>query len=97
MVGVQLLSQLVVEMNQITDSEANRSITRHRKIASSFRDTQLFEIFRLACQLLNNANDNCKTLNFDDASQVRCLNMAECWRFIYLYEYVPFTYVLVRR
>lgn len=70
MVGVQLLSQLVVEMNQISDAEGNRSLTKHRKIASSFRDTQLFEIFRLACSLLSTANENCKNLNFDDVSQV---------------------------
>lgn len=47
MIGVQLLSQLTCEMNQISDIEANRSLTKHRKIASSFRDSQLFEIFRL--------------------------------------------------
>ncbi|XP_065226842.1 exportin-7 isoform X3 [Planococcus citri] len=80
MVGVQLLSELVVEMNQISDSEGNRSITKHRKIASSFRDTQLFEIFRLACSLLSTANENCKSLNFDDVSQhgliTQCLRLA---------------------
>lgn len=77
MVGVQLLSQLVVEMNQISDSEGNRSLTKHRKIASSFRDTQLFEIFRLACSLLSTANENCKNLNFDDVSQVGCIIICE--------------------
>ena len=45
MIGVQLLSQLTCEMNQISEADANRSLTKHRKIASSFRDTQLFEIF----------------------------------------------------
>ena len=71
MIGVQLLSQLVSEMNQISDTEGNRSITKHRKTAASFRDTQLFEIFRLACSLLSTANENCRSLNFDDISQVR--------------------------
>ena len=51
-IGVQLLSQLVSEMNTVTEADANRSLTKHRKIASSFRDTQLFEIFQHACQLL---------------------------------------------
>ncbi|XP_023948629.1 exportin-7-A [Bicyclus anynana] len=54
-IGVQLLSQLIMEMNQISDADAGRSITKHRKIASSFRDTQLFEMFRLACSLLGTA------------------------------------------
>ncbi|XP_053623394.1 exportin-7-B isoform X2 [Plodia interpunctella] len=52
-IGVQLLSQLVVEMNQVSEADANRSLAKHRKIASSFRDTQLFEIFRLACSMLS--------------------------------------------
>lgn len=69
MIGVQLLSQLTCEMNQISEGEANRSLTKHRKIASSFRDTQLFEIFRLSCTLLGNARENCKNLNFNDESQ----------------------------
>lgn len=69
MIGVQLLSQLTCEMNQISEVEANRSLTKHRKIASSFRDTQLFEIFRLSCTLLGNARENCKNLNFNDEAQ----------------------------
>lgn len=69
MIGVQLLSQLTCEMNQISEVEANRSLTKHRKIASSFRDTQLFEIFRLSCTLLGNARENCKNLNFSDEAQ----------------------------
>lgn len=70
MVGVQLLSQLTCEMNQISEADASRSLTKHRKIASSFRDTQLFEIFRLSCTLLSQARENCKSLNFNDESQV---------------------------
>jgi exportin-7 len=69
MIGVQLLSQLTCEMNQISEVEANRSLTKHRKIASSFRDTQLFEIFRLSCTLLGTAIENCKNLNFNDENQ----------------------------
>ncbi|XP_046385117.1 exportin-7 isoform X3 [Ischnura elegans] len=69
MIGVQLLSQLTCEMNQISEADANRSLTKHRKIASSFRDTQLFEIFRLSCSLLVTAQGNCKSLNFNDEAQ----------------------------
>lgn len=69
MIGVQLLSQLTCEMNQISEADANRSLTKHRKIASSFRDTQLFEIFRLSCSLLGTARENCKSLNFNDEAQ----------------------------
>ena len=72
MIGVQLLSQLTCEMNQISEADANRSLTKHRKIASSFRDTQLFEIFQLSCNLLRTAYDQRKSLNFNDESQV-CL------------------------
>lgn len=76
MIGVQLLSQLTCEMNQISEADANRSLTKHRKIASSFRDTQLFEIFRLSCSLLVTARENCKSLNFNDEGQVCPYNLA---------------------
>ncbi|XP_076102861.1 exportin-7-like [Mytilus galloprovincialis] len=69
MIGVQLLSQLVCEMNQLSEAEASRSINKHRKIASSFRDTQLFEIFQLSCSLLRTAVGNLKSMNFTDDSQ----------------------------
>ncbi|KAJ8686986.1 hypothetical protein QAD02_022780 [Eretmocerus hayati] len=68
-VGVHLLSNLTSEMNQISEADANRSLTKHRKIASSFRDTQLFEIFRLSCSLLDTARESCKSLNFSDQAQ----------------------------
>ena len=73
MIGVQLLSQLTCEMNQISEVDANRSLTKHRKIASSFRDTQLFEIFQLSCTLLRTAYENRTSLNFNDESQVSFL------------------------
>lgn len=68
-IGVQLLAQLTAEMNQISESDANKSLTKHRKIASSFRDTQLYDIFQLSCTLLRTALENSKTLNFNDESQ----------------------------
>ena len=50
----------------------NRSITKHRKISSSFRDTQLLEIFTLSCNLLKQANQNIKAfLNSTDANSVQ--------------------------
>lgn len=48
-IGVQLLHQLVLEMNQ---SDSMRSLSDHRKVASSFRDELLFDIFNLSCSLL---------------------------------------------
>lgn len=71
MIGVQLLSQLTCEMNRVLDVDSIRSLAKHRKIASSFRDTQLFEIFKLSCTLLSTARENCKNLNFNDEAQVR--------------------------
>ncbi|XP_066968934.1 exportin-7 isoform X2 [Macrobrachium rosenbergii] len=68
-IGVQLLAQLTAEMNQISESDANKSLTKHRKIASSFRDTQLYDIFQLSCTLLRTALESSKTLNFNDESQ----------------------------
>lgn len=69
-IGVQLLSVLTSEMNQVSEADANRSLTKHRKIASSFRDQQLFEIFRLCCTLLKSALESRKTINFEDGLQV---------------------------
>lgn len=69
MIGVQILSQLTCEMNQMAEIDVNLSFTKHRKIASSFRDTQLFDIFMLSCSLLNTARDNAKSLNFQDEGQ----------------------------
>ncbi|XP_062503145.1 exportin-7-like [Corticium candelabrum] len=48
-VGVEILSKTVEEMNK---SEYLRSLTMHRKIAASFRDQKLFDIFQLAASLL---------------------------------------------
>lgn len=53
--GVQLLKVLVNEMNE---SESVKPLTRHRKIASSFRDTTLLNVFQLHCTLLQQAGGN---------------------------------------
>ena len=57
-VGVQILHQLVVEMNQV---ESMRSLTNHRKVASSFKDESLYDIFTLSCTLLRQINVHDKT------------------------------------
>ena len=59
-IGVQILHQLVTEMNQ---AESMRSLTKHRKVASSFRDESLYDVFTLSCTLL-------QQINVRDESQV---------------------------
>lgn len=56
-------------------AEINRSYTKHRKIASSFRDTQLFEIFELGINLLKKAYEMIKTVDYSDADQVANIRM----------------------
>uniref|UniRef100_A0A7N5JIL7 Exportin 7 n=1 Tax=Ailuropoda melanoleuca TaxID=9646 RepID=A0A7N5JIL7_AILME len=48
-IGVTILSQLTNEINQ---ADTTHPLTKHRKIASSFRDSSLFDIFTLSCNLL---------------------------------------------
>lgn len=69
-IGVQILSNLTSEMNTSADAEANVSFMKLRKVASDFRDTKLLDIFMLSCNLLGNARDNNKSLNFSDDSQL---------------------------
>lgn len=73
-IGVQLLSNLTCEVNQISEAEANRSLTKQRKIASSFRDTQLYEIFQLSCDLLRRALESWKAISFTDEAQHNLMN-----------------------
>lgn len=52
-IGVLLLSQLVQEINQVEgDLVLHRSLTRQRRISSTFRDVYLSEIFSLSCSVL---------------------------------------------
>ena len=76
-IGVQLLWQLVSEMNQLSESDATLTLTKHRKIASSFRDVHLYEIFQLSCTLLRNALENFRNMNFEDQGQVR--SVLQCY------------------
>lgn len=50
-------------MNQIRGNEASRSITKQRKVASSFRDTHLYEIFQISHDLLRRALESWKATN----------------------------------
>uniref|UniRef100_A0A8C0UFF2 Exportin 7 n=1 Tax=Cyanistes caeruleus TaxID=156563 RepID=A0A8C0UFF2_CYACU len=63
-IGVTILSQLTNEINQ---ADTSHPLTKHRKIASSFRDSSLFDIFTLSCSLLKQASG--KALNLHDESQ----------------------------
>ena len=52
-VGVLILSQLVQEINTVEgDPVIHRSLTRQRRISSTFRDAYLNEIFSLSCSVL---------------------------------------------
>lgn len=93
MIGVQLLSQLTTEMNTVADVESHRAVLKHRKVASSFRDTQLFEIFRMSCQMLRSANDNRKNLNFTDETQVNFYFLIIFICFYYICLFLAWVYV----
>ncbi|XP_035214476.1 exportin-7-like isoform X1 [Stegodyphus dumicola] len=73
-IGVQLLSQVTCEINQITEAEANKSLTKQRKAATSFRDTELYDIFRLACDYLRGALESWKTPTFKDEAEHNLMN-----------------------
>jgi len=74
-IGVQLLSQITCEINQTTGSEASRSITKQRKIANSFRDSHLFEIFNISHDLLKIALQAWKRRsNYNDETQTSLVN-----------------------
>uniref|UniRef100_A0A4W5MNF4 Exportin 7 n=1 Tax=Hucho hucho TaxID=62062 RepID=A0A4W5MNF4_9TELE len=65
-IGVTILSQLTNEINQ---ADTSHPLTKHRKIASSFRDSSLFDIFTLSCNLLKQVCASGKNLNLNDESQ----------------------------
>jgi exportin-7 len=49
-IGVRILNELVSEMNY---KNRNRTLTQQRKIAVSFRDHSLFQVFEVSLSLLN--------------------------------------------
>ncbi|XP_060088778.1 ran-binding protein 17 isoform X3 [Heteronotia binoei] len=63
-IGVMILSELTQEMNFV---DYSRPSSKHRKIATSFRDTALKDILMLACSLLKEML--AKTLNLQDQQQ----------------------------
>ncbi|XP_036851120.1 ran-binding protein 17 isoform X1 [Manis javanica] len=63
-IGVIILSELTQEMNLV---DCSRPSAKHRKIATSFRDTSLKDILVLACSLLKEVFT--KPLNLQDQGQ----------------------------
>ncbi|XP_048190081.1 ran-binding protein 17 isoform X3 [Perognathus longimembris pacificus] len=63
-IGVMILSELTQEMNLV---DYSRPSAKHRKIATSFRDTSLKDVLVLACSLLKEVL--AKPLNLQDQSQ----------------------------
>ncbi|KAA0188108.1 Exportin-7, partial [Fasciolopsis buskii] len=70
LIGVQLLSNLVQEMNQNSESDMTRIIFMQRKLSASFRDSLLLPIFRLGLNLLREADKNVASLDVNNADQV---------------------------
>ena len=67
--GIQLLSQLTCEMNQVNGMEGSRSIAKMRKTASSFKECILYDIFKLSLDLLVSAMEGWKNTTFQDKQQ----------------------------
>ncbi|XP_038628382.1 ran-binding protein 17 isoform X2 [Tachyglossus aculeatus] len=63
-IGVMILSELTQEMNLV---DYSRPSAKHRKIATSFRDTSLKDVLVLACSLLKEVLE--KPLNLQDQCQ----------------------------
>ncbi|OQV16693.1 Exportin-7 [Hypsibius exemplaris] len=57
-VGIQLLTALVIEMCHPSGGDSARSMSLHMKTSSTFRENQLYDIYKLACSLLENAVKN---------------------------------------
>jgi exportin-7 len=49
-IGLHIFNTLVSEMNY---KSLNRTITQHRKVATSFRDISLFQVFEISLSMLN--------------------------------------------
>ncbi|KAF3848418.1 hypothetical protein F7725_014915 [Dissostichus mawsoni] len=89
-IGVTILSQLTNEINQ---ADTTHPLTKHRKIASSFRDSSLFDIFTLSCNLLKQLlklSYNCLNYDFigtstDESSDDLCtVQIPTSWRSAFL-------------
>ncbi|XP_054708520.1 exportin-7-like [Uloborus diversus] len=73
-IGVQLLSQVTCEINQMSEAEANKSLTKQRKTATTFRDTELYDIYQLSCDLLRRALESWKVASFKDEAEHNLMN-----------------------
>ncbi|RMB95165.1 hypothetical protein DUI87_28441 [Hirundo rustica rustica] len=58
---------VINDVTRFLQADTTHPLTKHRKIASSFRDSSLFDIFTLSCSLLKQASG--KNLNLNDESQ----------------------------
>lgn len=72
-IGLKILNQLVVEMNQPNPGLPS---THHRRVACSFRDQSLFQIFQISltslCQLKNDAGSKLQELAL--SLSLKCLS-----------------------
>lgn len=68
-----MLHQLTCEVNQISGSQASRSIAKQRKIASSFRDSVLYEIFQISREFLQEGLESLKNSSFQDSKDHQTL------------------------
>lgn len=85
-VGIQVLSQLAVEMNQ---SQEGKSSGKQGKVSSSFRDLLLFDFFQLGCSLLQNAVNMMGALNLSDSKQMNVLsNSLELVKNCLLFDFI---------
>uniref|UniRef100_A0A2K6C1U3 Exportin 7 n=1 Tax=Macaca nemestrina TaxID=9545 RepID=A0A2K6C1U3_MACNE len=64
---IYLIQHIHTYKHTHTLTHTTHPLTKHRKIASSFRDSSLFDIFTLSCNLLKQASG--KNLNLNDESQ----------------------------
>ncbi|MPC18238.1 Exportin-7 [Portunus trituberculatus] len=79
--GVQLISQLIAEINEVSKPFAKKFLNKRSKTIQPFRDIRLFSIFQLSCTLLRTALGNVQTLSFADervhALMTRVLQLAQ--------------------
>ncbi|EUB56335.1 Exportin-7 [Echinococcus granulosus] len=73
LVGVKLLSSLVTEICQSTETDLARATFFVRKLLVSFRDLVLFPIFQLGLDLLRQTDVNLKSLTVNDQDQLQVI------------------------
>lgn len=73
LVGVKLLSSLVTEICQSTETDLSRATFFVRKLLVSFRDLVLFPIFQLGLDLLRQTDVNLKSLTVNDQDQLQVI------------------------